>query len=102
MAINTAVQIATTGTLTSGTWLITGYVAISGTSANGQVYMWIGDNSIAYTSRKTEYQIFLNSGDGTVATLSYVGTGTGPFLLVAQSNGSTATGSSSLYCTRLA
>ena len=96
------VQIASSGTLTNGTWLIISIISITGTSAAGQAYVWIGDNSIVYAARKSESQTYLGTGQGYVATVSYVGTGTGPFLAVGQANGSTATGAAIIYCTRLA
>jgi len=102
MAMGMNVQIASSGTLTNGTWLIIGTISILGTNAPGQIYMWIGDNSIVYAARKTEAQTYLQSGQAFVATVSYVGTGTGPFLLVGQANGSTASGAATIYCTRLA
>jgi len=102
MSIGATTQIASSGTLTYGTWLIIGYVGIAGTNSAGQVYTWIGDNTVVYASRKTEGQMYLGSGNAYVTTLSYVGTSTGPFLLVAQANGSTATGSGTIYCTRIA
>ena len=95
-------NIVSSGTLTYGTWLIIAYGSIAGTSSPGQVYLWIGDNSNVYANRKTEGQTYLAAGQTYVATISYVGTGTGPFLLVAQANGSTATGAGTIYCTRIA
>ena len=100
--MGTNIQIASTGTLTNGTWLIIGYVSITGTTAPGTMYAWIGDNSIAYVLRKTESQQYITSGNPFVSTLSYVGTGTGPFLLVAQANASASIGGGTIYCTRIA
>jgi hypothetical protein len=102
MASGMNVQIASSGTLTNGTWLIISTISILGTTLSGQIYIWIGDNSIVYANRKSEFQTFLGSGQAIVATVSYVGTGTGPFLAVAQANGSAATGSAIINCTRLA
>ena len=76
MSAGGTATILSSGTLTNGTWLIICTVVISGTSASGQVYAWIGDNSNVYANRKTEGQIFLGSGQSYVTTLSYVGTGT--------------------------
>jgi len=102
MNIGETTQIVSSGTLTYGTWLIIGYVSITGTTVAGTVYAWIGDNTVLYANRKTECQMILGSGDPFVSTLSYVGTGTGPFLLVAQANGSNSTGEGKIYCTRIA
>ena len=102
MSITVNTTIVSSGTLSSGTWLIIGTIIISGTTANGQTYAWIGDNSNAYATRKVEAQDFLLPGNGFGTTISYVGTGVGPFLLCAQSNGSAASGSGTIFCTRLA
>jgi hypothetical protein len=102
MTSGSTTNIVSSGTLTNGTWLIIAYGTISGTSLPGQVYLWIGDNSNTYVNRKTEGQTYLGATQSYVATISYVGTGTGPFLLVGQSNGSIATGAGTIYCTRIA
>jgi len=96
------ITLASTGTLPSGTWLITGKCTVGGATSNGQAYVWIGDNTNVYASNKaiSESQVIAGQFFGT--TISYVGSGIGPFLLVGQLNATGGTFSGILYCTRIA
>jgi hypothetical protein len=101
LTANVNTTIASTGTLPSGTWLIIATCTVGGGVA-GNTYIWIGDNSNAYASNKVIAESPLLGGQFFSATLSYVGTGTGPFLLAAQFSNTGANANGRLYCTRLA
>jgi hypothetical protein len=94
--------LATTGTLPYGIWLVIGYVNMGGaTASSGQAYIWIGDNTNVYTSKKVASESYLTATNFYSSTISYVGTGTGPFLLVGQLNATGGSFGGTLYCTRI-
>jgi hypothetical protein len=86
-----ATEIATSGTLQIGTYVVTGFMNIIGGGTAASTYLWIGDNTITYTSKKVEAQIYLTGGVAWASSITCILSNTvGPFKLVAQSNGAGA------------
>jgi hypothetical protein len=89
----TATEQATTGTLQLGTYMVLGYLSVTYGAVTSSMFVWITeDNTIAYTSRKTETINQTVALSNYATNLSYIATNTtGPFKLIAQSSTTGAT-----------